>query len=199
MTELDALKQLWQEPAGSQEFGPVSEEEFTVLIQARSADVRQRTMERVRAESYTYMALVVFPALMLFMSRGLTLRAALWSLAVIAALAPIIAALAYKEYRLRTLPLGGSVRESLARLVAAIDSTSRFYMSTYMLCVTAGVAFVEGLLLWRFGVSWIPATALLGGTAFLVWACRSGQAYVRKMFGDGRAELMDCLRELDGT
>ena len=199
MTDLDTLKRLWQEPQESQAIDPIRKEELMALIQARTAGIRQTTMERVRTESYTYGVLAVIPVVMLFASHGFTLRAVLASLGLLAALAPIIGALAYKEYRLRTLPLEGSLRQSLAALAAAIDSTSRFYMATYMICVTAGVASVEGFLVWRYGASWIPFAGLIAGAAFLVWAYRSGQAYVRRMFGDERAWLTNCLGELEGT
>ncbi len=199
MSDLGTLKRLWHERPGLQEMNPISREELMSLIQARTIDIKQRTMERVRMESYNYVVLIAIPVVMLFASRGFELRAFLATLGLMASLAPIIGALAYKEYRLRTLPLGGSLRQSLAALAAAIDSTSRFYMATYMICVTVGVASVEGFLVWRYGVSWIAAGALVGGAAFAVWAYRSGQAYVRRMFGDDRTELMNCLGELERT
>ena len=197
MTELEIVKRLWREPPGSQEINPISKEELVAVVQARTADIKQRTRERVRAESYNYVILVVIPVVMLFASHGFTLRAIVGSLGMLAFLGPIIGALAYKEYRLRTLPLDRSLRQSLAAMVAAIDSTSRFYMATYMISVIFGLALAEGLLAWRYGVSWIPAAALVLGAAFAVWAYRSGQAYTRRMFGEARVELMSCLGELD--
>jgi hypothetical protein len=199
MTDLGDLKQVWREPHGAREMHAIGKEELMALIQARMADIRQRTMARVRTESYNYVVLVAIPVVMLFASRGFTLRAVLASLGVLAALGPILGALAYKEYRLRTLPLGDSLRQSLAALVTAIDSTSRFYMVSYMTCVIVGVASVDGFLVWRYGVSWIPAATLVFSIVFLVWAYRSGQAYVRRMFGDDRAEVMQCLGELEGA
>jgi len=197
MTDLDALKQLWQEPLGSHEMHPIGKEELLALIRSRTAGIKQRTMDRVRAESYSYVALIVIPVLMLFWSRGLTLRAIIASLVVVAALGSIIGALAYKEYRVRTLPLGGSLKESLAALVAAIDSTGRFYLATYMLCVIVGVASIERFVFGRYGGSWISAATLVCGVAFLAWAYRSGQGYARRMFGDERTDLMNCLDELE--
>jgi hypothetical protein len=176
---------------------PIGKEELMALIRSRTADIKQRTMDRVRVESYSYVALIVIPLILLFSSRGLTLRAILAGLGVFAALGTIIGALAYKEFRLRTLPLGGSLKESLAALVAAIHSTARFYLATYMICVIVGVASVERFVFWRYGVSLISAAALVCGVAFVFWAYRSGQAYVRRMFGGERADLMNCLDELE--
>jgi len=199
MTDLDALKRLWQEPLESHEMHPIGKEELMGLIRSRTADIKQRTMNRVRVESYSYVGLIVIPVAMLFSTRGLTLRAIITSLVVFTALGSIIGALAYKEYRLRTLPLGGTLKESLAALVAAIHSTARFYLASYMICVIVGVASVEGFVLWRYGESWISAATLVCGFAFLVWAYRSGRAYARRMFGDERAELMNCLDDLERT
>ena len=35
------------------------------------------------------------------------------------------------------------------------------------------------------------------GIAFVVWGYRSGQGYLRRMFGSVRRELADCLRDLE--
>lgn len=199
MIDLDALKQLWHEPPNAQELNPISKGELMALIQARTEDIKQATLARLRTESYNYVVLLIIPVSMLFASHGLTLRAVLTSLGVFATLCPILGALAYKEYRLRTLPLDGTLRQSLEAIVAAIDSTSRFYMATYMMCVAGGVALAEGFLAWRYGVHWIPAAALVGGVAFMFWAYRSGRAYVRRMFGAARSELMDNLDDLQRT
>ena len=197
MTDLDALKRVWQEPPVSQEATRINKEQFMAMIQARTADIKQRTMQRVRAESYNYLALAVIPVLMFSVDRGSTLQTALAGLGVLATLGPILGVLAYKEYRLRTMPPAGSLRQSLAALVAAMDSTSRFYFATYMACVVVGVASVVVLLFWRQGVTWIPAGALVAASAFAVWAFRSGRAYARRLFGKDRAELMRCLAEIE--
>ena len=197
MTGLDALKRAWQESPVSQEPARISKEQLMAMIQARTADIKQRTMQRVRAESYNYLALAVIPVLMFSVDRGSTLRTVLAGLGVLATLGPILGVLAYKEYRLRTMPPAGSLRQSLAALVAAMDSTSRFYFATYMVCVAVGVASVVGLLFWRHGATWIPAGALVAASAFAVWAFRSGRAYARRLFGKDRAELMRCLAEIE--
>ncbi len=169
------------------------------MIQSRATDIRQRTAQRVRAESYTYLVMVLFPVLMWAMNGRSTLRTLLAGLGVLATLAPILGVLAYKEYRLRTLPLGGSLRQSLAALLAAIDSTSRYYLATYMVCVVVGIGSAEGLLLWSRGATWFSAIALIAGAAIAFWAWRSGQAYARRMFGRYRAELTSCLDELEAA
>jgi hypothetical protein len=196
---LDALKQVWQEPPVSQEAAGISREELVAMIQARTAGIRQRTMQRVRSESYNYLILVLIPVVVISVDPGSTFRTVLAVLGILATVGPILGVLAYKEYRLRTLPPAGSLRDSLAALVAAIDSTSRFYLATYMICVVAGVALLEGLLVRRYGPTWIPAGALVAGAAFVLWAFRSGRAYAYRMFRHDRAELTSCLGELEHT
>ncbi|MGH9870081.1 MAG: hypothetical protein ACREAA_18200 [Candidatus Polarisedimenticolia bacterium] len=197
MTDLDALKRIWRESTCPPDLDPLGKEELMAMIQTRAADIKQRTMDRVRVESYNYLALVLIPALLLLFSQGQTMRALLGVVGLLAALGPILAALAYKEYRLSSLPLGGTLKGSLESMLAAVDSTSSLYMTTYMLCVTLAVAVGEGILAWRYGVHWIPMIALVAGIAFVVWAYRSGQGYLRGMFGSIRRELADCLRELE--
>ncbi|HEU5180051.1 MAG TPA: hypothetical protein VFW45_04630 [Candidatus Polarisedimenticolia bacterium] len=196
MTDLDVLKQVWKAavPQGATRIGG---EEVRSMIQSRTADIRQRTIRRVRAESYNYLALAVIPVLMLSLGGRSTSRTILASIGVLATLAPILGVLAYKEYRLRTLTASGSLRESLAALVAAIDSTSRFYFATYMICVAVGIASAAGFLLWHHPASWLTAGVLIAGAAFAGWAWRSGRAYARRMFGRYRAELTSCLEELE--
>lgn len=194
---LDALKQVWQEPPVSQEAARIGREELAAMIQARTAGIKQRTMQRVRSESYNYLILVLIPVLMLALDPGSRLRTVLAVLGILATVGPILGVLAYKEYRLRTLPPSDSLRQSLAALVAAIDSTSRFYLATYMICVVAGVGLVQGLLVRRHGPTWIPALALVAGGAFVVWAYRSGRAYARRIFRHDRTELTNCLKELE--
>ena len=194
---LDALKQVWQEPPVSQEAVRIGKEELMAMIRARTADIKQRTIQRVRSESYNYLIVILIPVLMLAVDPRSTLRAVLAVLGILATVGPILGVLAYKEYRLRTLPQGDSLRQSLAALVAAIDSTSRFYLATYMACVVAGSALMGGVLFRRYGATWIPAGALIAGAAFALWAYRSGRAYARRMFRRDRAELERCLEELE--
>jgi hypothetical protein len=197
MTDLDALKRIWRESNDPPDRDPLDKEELMAMVQARAADIKQRTMDRVRVESYNYLALVLIPVLLLLFSRGATMRVFLGVVGLLAALGPILAALAYKEYKLSSLPLGGTLKGSLESMLAAVDSTSRLYMTTYMLCVTFAVAVGEAILAWRYGVHWIPMIALVAGIAFVVWAYRGGQGYLRGMFGSIRRELADCLRELE--
>ena len=197
MMDLDVFRQVWQEPPVSQDAARIGREELMAMIQARAGGIRQRTMQRVRSESYNYLILILIPVLMLALDPGSRFRTVLAVLGIVATVGPILGVLAYKEHRLRTLPPGDSLRQSLASLIAAIDSTSRFYLATYMICVAAGVALVEGLLLRRHGPAWIPAVALVAGAAFVIWAFRSGRAYARRMFRHDRADLVSCLSELD--
>lgn len=196
MMELDTFKRLWQEPSELQQVHPISREELVSLVRARSADIKRETVQRVRAETLTYVVLVVVPVVMMLAGQGLTTWTVVASLGVLALPGLIIGVLTYKAYQLRTLPLGGNLRESLTALVAAVDSTSRLYMAAYMICVTVGMAAVEGFLLGRFGVNWISVTGFVAGVAFLAWAFRSGRTYLQGMFGDYRAELTNCLGEL---
>ena len=198
MKELDVLKQVWQERLGSLATNLISKEEFMALLQAKTADIKTRTLQRVRKEILTYLVLLVIPVVSLFTRYGASPRAVFGTIGVLALMGLIIGALSYKEYQLRTLPLHGSLRESLAALIATIDSTTRLYMAAYMICIVIPIAILEAFLLWRDGLTFLPIVALVAGIAFVAWCYQSGRGYLERAFGRSRAALANCLTELEG-
>jgi hypothetical protein len=113
------------------------------------------------------------------------------------AVGAIIATLWYSERRLTALPLDRSVRQVLTDLRSRVEMASRAYEIAYVgfiLCAMASIAVIT----WRQTESgvWLTLT-ILGGALAVLWARWSGRAYVNQMFGPYRAELDDCLRELE--
>ena len=199
MTDLNALKQLWQEPRDFPTTRPISKEELMALLEAKAADIRRRTLRRLRKEILTYFVMLVIPAAFLFLRHGVSPRAIWGTIGVSATLGLIIGALAYKEHQLRTLPLGASLRESLMELIATVDATMRLYMAAYMTCVLIGVALGEGFLLWRLGLSLVAILLLVPAVGFVFWCYRSGRHYLDRAFGRYRVELANCLTDLEGS
>ena len=196
MIELDACKQLWREQPASASVHPISKEELVSMLQGKTLEVRGRALDRVRGEAYTYIAIVLALVAINLTRFGAPLKALASTLAMVALLGMVVAALFYKQHQLRTLPLGGNLQQSLVKLISTLDSATRLYMAAYMACMVIGLGVAQGLLFWRYGVSALTLISLSAAVAFLAWSYRSGQAYLQRMFGHYRAELLECLREL---
>ena len=199
MTDLEQWKQLWQAQASTPESIPINKEELMAMLQVRTDDIRRRIVRRLRKEILFYGVILLIPVVNLLLRYGFTARAIVGIASVAAVLGLILAVLSYKEYRLRTLSLAGSVRESLAALIALSDSMMNSYMAAYMISIVVPVAALETYLLWRFGLSLLPMVALPAGAAFVIWCYQSGKVYVEQNFGRYRKELVDGLRELESA
>jgi len=118
--------------------------------------------------------------------------------AVVAALmGVVIATLLCKERQFSRAPMGESLKGSLLELLALVNSTSRAYMVAYMTLMGLGLGVLAGMAFWKFGVG-APSFAVSAACAAgLLWAYRSGQAYVQRMFGKYRMALAECLREAE--
>ena len=197
MMELDACKALWHDPPASPPVKAIGQGELMTILHARTMDVRARALERISREGYTYVAIVITIAAMNLTRYGATLKAFVASFVVWALLGVVVAALLYKQHQLRTLPLNGSLKESLAALIHTLDSASRLYMAAYMACIVIGVALVLGFLFWRHGLNLPTLISLAAAAIFVAWCHRSGRSYLQRMFGHYRAELAECLRELE--
>ena len=196
MIELDACKQLWREQPAPPPADLISKEELVGLLQAKTMEVRGRALDRVRGEGYTYIAIVLALVAINLTRYGAPLKALASTLAVVALLGMVVAALFYKQHQLRTLPLGGNLQQSLLKLIATLDSATHLYMAAYMACIVIGLGVAQGFLFWRYGLTSLTLISLSAAAVFLTWSYRSGQAYLQRMFGHYRAELLECLREL---
>ena len=194
MIELSDCRQIWHEPLAAED--RVGEEEIMTLIQTRMSDVKSGVLWRVRYEIYSYLIIFVISLAGSILRHGLAKT--LLATACLSGLYGLLAgALAYKERQLRTLPMAGSLRDSLTALIAALDSTTRLYMAAYMMVIVVPVVGVEAYLLWRYDVSPTFLGALLIGIGFVSWCYWSGRGYLQRAFGAHRAELITCLGELD--
>lgn len=199
MIDLDACKRSWHEMPVTPFVQLVTREELTAMIQTRTLEIRARAIDRLRGESYTYAAIVFTVTAINWTSHGPSFRTFASSLAVSAVIGLVIAALAHKQTQLRNLSLSSNLKVSLSSLIAMLDSTGRLYLAAYMACVSIGVLLVEGLLLWRHGPTAAVLLSFIAAAGFLVWCYRSGRSYVERMFGRYRAELTDCLQELEAN
>jgi hypothetical protein len=169
------------------------------MLRVKSTDIKARVLRRVGKEIQTYLIVLLIPGLVFFLQHGISARTIVGSLGVLAVVGLTIAALSYKEYQIRSLPMHGPLRESLKTLVAAIDSMTRLYMAAYMISIAVAVVLGEAFVVWRWGLGLEALAAVAAGTVFVGWCYMSGRAYLERRFGRYRLELANCLRELEGA
>src|SRR5262245_10936529 len=112
MSQLNEFRHIWQESHHESVITVCGKEEVTMLLQQRSADLKRQILKRLTTEINTYLLIGLFLLCTLVFPRASTVRGFLLGAMVLLIIVPAPAALAYKEYRLRTLPLSGSLRES---------------------------------------------------------------------------------------
>ena len=116
----------------------------------------------------------------------------------LALLAVVMVALRLAERRIEDAPVDGSVKAALGRLASEVDAAGRIYVAVYV-AVFVGTAAVLTAFIWlRHGAGWPLAATLAGSVLAVLWSHQSGNRYVEGMFRRYRAELDDCLRQLEG-
>jgi multisubunit Na+/H+ antiporter MnhB subunit len=194
--DLDELKQRWRQEAGDETHVALDAGRVSGWIEARARAANREVRSRLRREAATYVLMLLALSVMMLMQGingpHLALVAGL-NLAVGA----IVATLWYSERRLASLPLDRSVRQVLNDLLIRVERASRAYEMAYVGFIACAMASIGVTAWWqtRSGV-WLTLT-ILGGALAVLWARWSGRAYVNRMFGPSRAELADCLRELE--
>ena len=194
MTPLSEFKRVWDEASAEMTF---SEQDVRMLLQNRGTDLKKEILKRLTSEIMTYL-LIGLSLLCVSLVGGFGPgRAFFLGTLALLVLVPSIAVLAYKEYRLRTLPMSGTLRESTCNLIKAIDSTARFYFFAYFASIIVSVAAIEILLISRKGWSLLTMISILAAPAFVRWAYLSGRQYAARMFLRYRSELVEVLSELE--
>jgi hypothetical protein len=189
------VERCWREQA---ELLPPRLEEGSVrqMIEARTKDLRQAVRARLRREAGYYLPITVISLSGLLAGFSQNRLAA--ALVVAALLGAVMVALWWAERRIQDAPVDASVREALGRLASEVDAAGRIYVAVYV-AVFVGSAAVLTTLVWlRQGAGWQLAAAVAGSALAILWSRQSGNRYVEGMFRRHRAELADCLRQLEG-
>ncbi len=193
--DIESIERCWREEALVL---PPRLEEGTVrqMIETRASDLRRAVRGRLRREAGYYLPIMVVS--MTGMLAGFSLNRLMAALVVVVLLAVVIAALRFAERRIEDAPVDGSVREVLGRLASQVDAAGRIYVAVYV-AVFVGAAAVLTAFIWlRHGAGWPLAATLAGSALAVLWSHQSGNRYVQGMFRRYRAELADCLRQLEG-
>ena len=200
MTQMRELKHLWREPATDAPMFPFNEGEMKMLIKAKSIDLKKRILDRLRNELSIYFVILAIPFLSGILAHwDRPWHSLLLSVLSCATIVPIVSVLVYKEYRLRTLTLTGTLRDSLTTIIEAVDSTAKFYVLGYVISILLSAVVIEILLLRHRGFSFVSVLFILAGISFVAWSYRSGCRYARRVFENYRRELVDSLRDLEGS
>jgi len=199
MMELSDLRRTWRESVSEPGIRAFDKEEVTMLVKARSADLKKQIVKRLTTEIKTYLLIGLFMLCSLVAREFTARRALLLGAGSLLLLAPVLGALAYKEYRLRTLPMSGSLRESISMLIRAIDSTASLYLFAYVATIGLSLTLIEILLV--RGKGWNVLTIFLVpiGMAFILWSYFSGRRYAERMFRAYRSNLVNVLNELESV
>ena len=193
--DIESIERCWREQA---DVLPPRLEEGTVrqMIETRTADLRRAVRGRLRREAGYYLPIMVVS--MTGLLAGFSLNRLMAALVVALLLAVVMAALRLAERRIEDAPVDGSVKEALGRLASEVDAAGRTYLAVYV-AVFVGTAAVLTAFIWlRHGAGWPLAATLAGSVLAVLWSQQSGNRYVEGMFRRYRAELDDCLRQLEG-
>lgn len=197
--ELSDLRRTWRESGSELVISACDKEEVTMLLKGRSADLKKQILKRVTTEIKTYLLTGLFLLCVLVAGEFTARRALLLGANALLVLAPILGALAYKEYRLRTLPMSGSLRESISTLIRAIDSTARLYLFAYVATIGLSLTLIEILLVRGKGWNLLTIFFVPIGMAFIFWSYFSGRRYAERMFRAYRSNLVSVLNELESV
>jgi hypothetical protein len=198
MTELSELKQIWNATPEAGASRPLSGEQLMQVIKARQESVRKRVQRMLRQEMWNYVVIVLGVLTTVFLKDGVW-KGLIGTAVVAGLIGMVLMTLLYKERRLSRAPMGGSLKEALSGLLAMVDSTARAYLAAYMVLMVTALGMLVGVAVWKFGVGFFSLVVLVACAAGVAWAYRSGQAYVRRMFGRYRRELMECLQEVEAA
>jgi hypothetical protein len=199
MMQLSELRHIWQESHPESMISGCGKEEITMLLRSRSADLKKQVLKRLTTEIRTYLMIGLFLLCTLLVKQFSSARAFLLGLCALLVVVPALGALAYKEYRLRTLPMSGSLRESISALIRAIDSTARLYLFAYVASIGLSLGLIEILLVWSRGWNMLTIILVPIGVAFIGWSYLSGRRYASRMFRAYRSDLVHTLDDLESV
>jgi hypothetical protein len=193
--EIEWVERCWREQAGVL---PPRLEEGTVLqmIETRASDLRRAVRGRLRREARYYLPIMVVS--MAGLLAGFSLDRLMAALVVAALLVVVIVALRLAERRIEEAPVDLSMKDALGRLASELDAAGRIYVAVYVAVFAGAAAALTAFIGLRHGAGWPLAAALAGSVLAVAWSRWSGKRYVDGMFRRHRAELADCLRQLEG-
>jgi hypothetical protein len=193
--DFGTLKDAWQEHAREERPAALEANAIMAIITRKADDIRQDVRRRLRRESTYYLPMLAIGVISLF--DRVTLVRVGSAVAVSILLGGIAATLWVAQKRITEMPLDGSLREVLRNLHASIDAAARAYLAAYVVTFICSTLLLAVVIWSRSGAGVALVATLAIGTVATWWSYWSGRAYVDRMFRRDRANLSDCLRQLN--
>ena len=194
--DFDTLNDHWRQHAQADLPAALEAKTVMTIITAKTGDIRRSVRRRLRREATYYLPMLAV-TVTLFLE-GITPIRLAFAGGLLILLGGIAAMLWLAQRRIAETPLDRSVRDALMDLRAKIDAAARAYVGAYVVTFVCSAAVLAVLVWWRQGMGLaLVATVAVGFLASL-WSYRSGHAYVERMFRGDRANLSDCLGQLNG-
>ena len=194
--DFDTLNDLWRQHAQADLPAALEAKTVMTIITAKTGDIRRSVRRRLRREATYYLPMLAV-TVTLFLE-GITPIRVAFAGGLLILLGGIAAMLWLAQRRIAETPLDRSVRDALMDLRSKIDAAARAYVGAYVLTFLCSAAVLAGLVWWRQGMGLALVATVAGGFLASLWSYRSGHAYVERMFRGDRANLSDCLGQLNG-
>jgi uncharacterized membrane protein YqjE len=192
--DLESLRRCWREDPESS-LPPLKEEAVMRMLTNRTADLRRQVRRRLRQEAVYYAPLIAVAAASLV--GGVTLNRMLAAVTIVLMVGAVMATLWWAQHRIEETPLDRSLREALTDLGAKVEAAGRAYVAVYVGFFVVSAAILLDVVWWRAGIGPSFAGFLAMAVLAVVWSYRSGRGYVERMFRRDRADLAECLRQLE--
>ena len=215
--DFDTLNDHWRQHAQAELPAALEANTVMTIITAKTGDIRRSVRRRLRREATYYLPMLavtvtlflegitrflgfltpVVVTVTLFLE-GITPIRLAFAGGLLILLGGIAAMLWLAQRRIAETPLDRSVRDALMDLRAKIDVAARAYVGAYVVTFVCSAAVLAVLVWWRQGMGLALVATVAGGFLASLWSYRSGHAYVERMFRGDRANLSDCLGQLNG-
>jgi hypothetical protein len=193
--DLDTLKDQWRQHLLEEAPAILEARTIMAIVTAQAAAIRRDVRRRLRREASYYFpmfAIALAPIL-----SGVTVIRLGFAAGLTVLLAGIAATLWVAQRRITETPRDGSLRDILLRLRAKIDAAARAYLAAYVATFATSAIVLAAAVAWRHGPGIALVTTLGLGVVATWWSYRSGCAYVERLFRRERANLADCLEQLN--
>lgn len=192
--DLDTLKEQWQQHAEQELPDALEVNAMTAIITRRAADLRRDVRRRLRREATYYLPMLAMAAALLL--SDVTVVRLEFAAGLLIVLGGIAATLWHAQRRITDTMLDRSVFDALTDLRLKIDAAARVYLAAYVVTFACSTILLAAIVWWRLGTRFGIAAMAIGLLAIL-WSYRSGQSYVERLFRRDRANLSDCLGQLN--
>ena len=192
--DFESIERCWRDQGAP---FPQQLQEGSVLDMLTNAEVQLRRDVRLRLRREAGVYVVIMGAVIAGFVGEFTPNRVLTTSGLLLLVGGLAATLWWAERRITQVPLDGSVRQALADLRSKLDKAGNAYLAAYITVFIITGLFVIGFISLRYGIGpQLVGTVMLSVLAVL-WSVHSGRSYVDRMFRRYRAEVTDCLRQLE--